>query len=527
MSLRSWLARLRPRAAGSLSVSDPSLFVLHPWLREAGTAITIDTAVQVSAVYGCCRLIVDSLAPAPVEIVEVQDGGKRVSRPDDPTRSLLDWGADVNLVPDALPAQAVEEALFWSALLDGNGYAEIQRDRSNKPYALWPLEPGRVTPKRDERGDFYYEVLQPSGGTERVPPSRIFHLRGPSLYGWAGDSIVYRAAKAIGISQASQIFSAAYFANGTVVSVILGSDKMITAQQAKDAKAQWLELFGGGPAKAHQPAVLGQGLKAQVLNQGAKDSQLIESRRFQVQEIARYFGVPTTLLADNEAWTNLSELYLGFYRNALLPWAERFDAEATRKLFPSRKPWREVQHNLTRIVMGSFKDQVAALHEAVNAGIWTRNEARRQQGMNDVGADGDVLVVESTVKPLEEALRPPAPAPAPQAPAGEMDGPEDMPAAANGPKPARAAVALYQYARRLQARRADLERNAPEKVEENIAREREKLLPGLLAACRRALDGIAPAEDFDARALGVADAVLAGEPADLAAERLFGTETRT
>lgn len=495
-------------------------------MMSAGVPVTQDTLLEASAVYGCCRMIVDSLAPAPINVMQIKADGVRDSLPDDPTGYVLNWGAPVTLAGDALPAQAVEEALFWSALTgDGNGYAEIQRDGAGRVVALWPIEPGRVTPKRDGAA-FFYEVSQPTGGTVRVSPLNMFHLRGPSVYGWAGDSTVYRASKAIGLALAGQTFASAMLANGAVPSGILTSDKIVTADQAKRAKEQWNETNGGGPGRAHQIAVVGQGIKYQSVSSNAQEAQLLESRRFQVTEIARFFGVPTTLLAENEAWTNLSELYLGFYRNALKPWAERFDAEATRKLFPNKAPWREVQHDLTALTLGSFKDQVAAVDQAVAGGLWTRNEGRAVFGKNSIPG-GDVMVVSSSVKPLADALKPPPPppvfgSPAPEEPdadddEGEEEPPAKMPMRPPASNVARVAIALDRFERAMVARRKAIEKDAPDKAEANLAAHRARLVPGVVAECAPLLTN---ATDSLMRVEAAADAVLAGEPAHLAAERL-------
>ncbi|MEY2668038.1 MAG: hypothetical protein RJA59_676, partial [Pseudomonadota bacterium] len=236
----------RPRSAGSLVPSDPSAFVTHPALIEAGVAVTPDTAIQVAAVYGCCRMIVDSLAPAPIIVDEVSAKGQRTERLDDPAAWTLNWGAPIDRAPDAPPSQAIEESLYWSALLMGDGYAEIQRDAAGRFFALWPIEPHRVTPRRNERGEYYYEVRQPTGGVVAVPPARLFHLRGPSLFGWVGDSTVFRAAKAIGIAQASQVFAATYFSSGTIVSGVLKHPKPIQPKAKASLAEEWRSKWGSG-----------------------------------------------------------------------------------------------------------------------------------------------------------------------------------------------------------------------------------------------------------------------------------------
>ncbi len=517
MTIRDRLARwFRPRAAGIIAPPPPEWFMLHPWLREAGVAITPETAIQVSAVYGCCRLIVDSLAPAPIRVYGVEPGGRREIRHDDDAAYTLNWGAPAKLAPDALTGQAIEEAVYWNALTDdGNGYAEIQLDGAGRFFALWPIESSRVTPRHDEDSRLYYEIQQPRGGVARLDPSRMFHVRGPSLRGWLGNSIVANAAKAIGIAQAAQIFAGAYLANGTVLSGYFKSAKLVSDDQKKRYGEKWRENFGGA-AKAGGNPFLDQGTEYVPLNHDAQKSQLVETRRFQVAEIARFFGVPLTLLAENEAWTNLSELYLGFRQATLLPWASRFDSEATRKLFPQRQPWREVEHDLTSLVVGTeaFKRTAESLNILVRGGIKSRNEARAILGDNTVGAEGDQLVVEGNVKTLDDVLEPPAP-PVPAAPQepGMEPGMEPMepeePMRNGRSNVARAAVALDRFARRIGS-------------ESLSGHERRRLMAWTVEECRKAAGDTGP--DFDMRVVAIADDVLAGEPVHLAAERLLAQE---
>lgn len=483
---------------------------MHPWLREAGVAVTPYTAVEVAAVYGSCRLIVDCLAPAEIKSTERKTGGIREDRDDDPVAWTLNYGAPVALAPDAPTAQAIEEALYWSALLlgDGNGYAEIQRDMAGRFFALWPINPTWVEPRYDENGVFHYAIRSPRG-TARLEAINMFHLRGPSLHGFGGDATVLRAAKAIGIAHAAQVFSAAYFANGTVISGLLTSDKNVTPKQAKEAKEEWKELHGSGPGSAHGISVLGQGLKYEAINHNAQESQLIEARRFQVQEIARFYGVPTTLLADNEAWTNLSELYRGFYTHTLRGWAERFDAEATRKLYPQRQPWREIHHDLTHLTLGSFKDQVAALFQATgNKPLWTQNEARAVFGKNSV--------------PGGDEIDPPAP---PALPAkSQPEEPEKDPQREERPTlnvGREAVVAMYadafrRHEKRTANRRKDVKRELTEADRENL---RERLVEDSASASAFAKRvGLCDADPVNLAAY--ADAIEQGEPPEKAAERL-------
>lgn len=486
---------VRARAAGSLSVAPPEWFITHPWLREAGVMVTSETASQVAAVYGCCRLITDCLVGADLISTERQSNGNREVLHDDEVVWTLNNGANPRLAPDAPPASAIRSAMLWSTLLlgDGNGYAEIQRDGAGKFYALWPIDPARVTPKRDETG-YYYEVRQYSGGVARVHPMDMFHMLGPSLTGWVGDSIVYRGAKVIGMAHAGNVFSAAYYANGTAVSGLLSSDKNVTKEQADRAKAEWLARFGG-PDKAGGIAVTGQGLKYQPINHNAQESALVEHKKFLVAEIARFYGVPTALLGENEAWTALSELYRAFY-TTLKVWAKRFDEEASRKLYPWRAPWRQVSHDLTYLTLGKFSEQIEALTKATGKPVLTLNEARAMLNKNSVPG-GDKL---------EEPKPEPKPTAAPEDPeeANEEADPEDAP----GQRQMAMAV-LDRHARRVKARSSDLARkgNTPEQIAGHVAQLRNE--------ARLEMRGVMPGTDSNAVAAAL-EAVENGVPSDKA-----------
>ncbi len=523
MTVRSWLAsRFAPRAAGLVPASQPQWLIRHPTLQEAGVPITAETSVQVSAVYGCCRLIVDCLASAPIHVTEVKAKGVRETLHDDPVAYTLNYGAPIAQAPDAPTSQAIEESLLWGALIHGNGYAEIQRDLAGKVFALWPIEPDRVQSWRDETG-FYYRIYHAStfapvnGSFDRLEAADMFHVRGPSLYGWVGDSAVYRAAKAIGIAQAAQVYAAAYFANGTVLSGVLTSDKNITQPQADAAKAEWTERHGGGPGKQHGITVMGQGLKFEQINHNAQESQLVEARRFQVAEIARFFGVPTTLLADNEAWTNLSELYLGFYRSALRPWAERFDAEATRKLFPHRHPWREVAHDLTHLTLGSFKDQVAALAQATGSKpILTQNEARAIVGKNSEPGGDSLEPVKAAAPPTPD--RPAPDEEKPEPPPVRKPTPGKPPVSARDAVVAMFADAFGRHVRRVANRRADIKRELTDAERASFRARLVEDCASALALAKRGASGDAGTVSLET----FADALDAGEPPEKAAERFVG-----
>ena len=396
-------------ARGKVPPADPSMFMRWPWMLTAGVNVTPETSLEIAAVYACCRVIVDSLASQPAEVYTRDSEGRKTEVVDSDIGYLL----NVRPNPECTPI-AVREGLYWSALTWGNGYGEIVRNGANKPTELWPLLPHTVVPRRTSAGRLFYEVTGADGQVKPLEPADVFHLRGPSLQGWIGDSQTTRAGKGIGIAMAAQAFAGSYFENGTILSGYLTTDQPLTKEQIESVGSEFHNKFGGA-AKAGQVAIFQRGTKYQEAGANASEAQLLETRKFQVAEIARFYGVPLSLLMDPEGsqgyGTNVEQLYLTFSKTALGPWASRFDQEATYKFFPERKPWRCVETDLTRLTQGDFKTVIEALKLAVNSGLLTRNEARERLGWNTTGSDGDVFLVESTAKRLEDVLDPPDPQP--------------------------------------------------------------------------------------------------------------------
>lgn len=522
-----WRQRLtgyfRSRNAGTIGVADPSWNLRqYLWAFEAGMTINIDEALRVSPVFCAMDTIVRSIAACPWNVYEVK-GRSRDLRSDDSLAYVLNTRAN-----PWTTAIAFREGLLWSALGWGNGYAEIQRDASRRVKYLWNLDPERVTPKlRPDTGEFAYEIRQPTGGTVWADASDIYHLRGGSLTGYVGDNTLGRAARSIATAAAAQQFAAAYFANGTVLSGYFTSQKTLAPNDKKALVADWQEKHSGGPGAKHKSPIFPVGLEWHPLSSEPEKAQLLETRQFSVADVARWFGVPLHLLMDPKGsqgyGTNIEQSGIQFVNGCLHPWAERHEQEADWKLLPDRPATRETKIDLSRHQKGDFKTRAEGYAVLKKAGVYSQNMVLEAEGMNTVGPRGDVFFVESSMIPVERAIDPPEPTPA-QAPAPSEPGDEGeaMPVAPPKKRPgmssvARVAIALDRFERKLAARRADMERNAPEKAEANAADLRRQMTAALEDECRAALGNDA---EIGMRVARAADAVLAGEPAHLAAERM-------
>jgi HK97 family phage portal protein len=532
--IASWF---KPKNAGVITLAPP--YYGQQWLStfEAGIYVNPTVAFNVSALYACLRIISDPLASAPWREYE-RDGSNRTLI-DDTLNSNVTWL--LNTRPNVeTTAIAMREALVWSALTYGDGYLEIQRDLAGRVVALWNLDPERVQPIRNDQGVWMYRISQYNGGQIDVPASSIYHLRGPSFTGYVGDSILNRAAKVIAIAAASQQFSASYFANGGVLSGVLETDKKLTDKKVVDRlQGQWAERYAG-PKNSGKPLILEEGMHWKDVTNDPDKAQLLETRQFEVIELARFFNIPLFMLNDpqgSEGYGTAHETQrLTFTQQTLAPWAKRHEDEADYKFYPLRVK-RVTKIDLSKLTQGDFKNRAEGYSILKKAGILNANEIRAMEDWNSIpGEEGKVYVCETSVQSVDKLIHPPAPPAFPpqqqgppalralpgEAPASPPDDPQALVRAA---VVSVYAAAFGRYAKKLQNRQAHLEQtHGSDKVRELMFVAAENARPGLLADCGPAATlvarlGLPPAPEADL--VATADCVRQGEPPELAADRLL------
>lgn len=399
-----WTSRIaslfgRPSAAGEVSLADPSRLVRYLPMPDfiEGLYITPDTALQLSVVWACVDAINKAIASCPWNIL-TRDGRRLTLLPDDPLGYLL------NVRPNPeMTAIAFREALGYGALTWGNGYAEIVRATSGRIAELWPLLPDRVTMRRHpETDEIYYEVMEMDGGRKQLPPSRIFHVRGPSLTGFLGEGIVSWAARSIGLGLAAERYGSAYYGNNATVGAVLEYPKTLTQEAYDRLKADWEEKRQG-VGKAHKPLILEGGMKFTPIGNEPEKAQLVESRKFQVEEICRWFGVPPHKVQhlERSTFNNIEHLGIEFVRDSLTPWALRFQQEADFKLFPARAPWRQSKIDMAWLTQGDARSRWEAYQIGRRIGALSANDILEMEGMNGIGPEGDIRIVESNMQSLD------------------------------------------------------------------------------------------------------------------------------
>ena len=413
----------RPRSVGYARTYLPQ--------SQGGVTVTPDTALTLSAVWACVSVIARTMATMPWRVYEKSPAGRREL--DNPLAWLLN-----NAPNKEMTAVAFRETLMMHVLTWGNAYAEISWDNAGRPTALWPLEPDRVTPTRDAPGSPLYYLVTGESRSYRLEPEDVLHIHGMGWDGLTGYSPVQMAARSIGIGIAQDTFGQAFYANGTVFGSVVEMPGNMNAEQIKTAEAYFNDKQRG-PGNAFRVKVAPAGTKINGISMPLTDAQFLESRRFSVTEICRWYGVPPHKVADLERSTNNNIEHQGieFVSDAIVPWAVRLEQEVNSKLIGARVQGRTyTKLDVDELMRGDAKSRADYYRAMTQMGAMSINEVREREDLNSIGSDGDVYLVQLNQTTLEQLVADPpkagaaAPAAAPKEPAepGEPGEPAKEPA---------------------------------------------------------------------------------------------------
>jgi HK97 family phage portal protein len=295
----------------------------------------------------------------------------------------------------------VSSALSW-----GNAYAEIERNLAGKPAALWPIHPSRVTVLRDEESkELFYRVSQSLGSQVDLPAESVFHIRNIGSDGLVGLSVIGLAARTIGMGIAAEEFGANLYQNQAIPSGVLEHPQQLSAEAQQRLRDQFGERYGGA-RHAGKPLVLEEGLKFHPLSFKPEDLQFLESRRFTVEEIARWFGIPPHKLADMEhaTFSNIEHLSIEVVNDAILPWCQSLEQEADYKLLNSIRGDYYTKIDIRGLLRGDSKSRAEFYSKMFPLGAFSINEIRFLEDMGPI-ENGDTHFVPLNFTTLDNAIR--------------------------------------------------------------------------------------------------------------------------
>jgi HK97 family phage portal protein len=359
----------------------------------SGAVVTPDTAMKVSAVFACVRILAESVAQLPLDIYRRTAIGKELA-PSHPLYELLHDQPN-----DYQTSFEYREMLMGHLALRGNGYSRIMPGARGAVDRLVPLHPDRVQVEVNNGQGFMPVTastsisLQPggriryvhwpsSGQREVLVDEEVFHVRGLSSNGIVGMSVLEYARNSMGLALAMERHGSMLFAQGTRPSGVLSTDKALTKDGYERVRSSWAQLTGG-TGNAHKTAILEQGLRWQQIGLTNDDAQFVDARKMQVTDIARWFRVPPHMIGDLERATfaNIEQQSIEFVVYCLLPWLVRWEQAIRRDLIVAVGAYF-AKFDVKALLRGDSKAQAEALQVLINAGVITRNEARTSLDMN-------------------------------------------------------------------------------------------------------------------------------------------------
>lgn len=386
-------------ARSLLSASQRAVYASDVWNRwaaggdlpssstAAGVTVTREAALRTSAVFACVRLLSEDVATLPVQTFR-RDGARRRPVPRPP------WMSRPN--PEFTWVEVMQQAMA-GLLTDGNGPIEIVRDRFAEPVELWPRDPQTVHMERDGSGNPLWRVVPHSGQSYTLPWENLLYLRGFTLPGQSkGLSPIGFARETIGEGAAAQQFGAKFFGQGAYAGGVIEFPGEATQEQVDEFIANW-KRHHQGTQNAHKPGVLTGGASWRQVSIPPQDAQFIESRKFSVNEIARFYRVPPHKIGDLEraTFSNIEQQAIEYVVDSLRPWLVRLEATLTALLPPGVFP----KWNVEGLLRGDTLARYQAYTQARTAGWMSVNEIRALEDLNPV-ANGDSYIQPLNYGPL-------------------------------------------------------------------------------------------------------------------------------
>ncbi len=425
----------------------------------SGVFISPEAALQCSAVLACVRVISESVAALPFSLFRRRaDGGKEIAA-GMPLHTLL-----AEQPNGWMTSFEFRELMQSWLLLWGNAYALIVPGKLGAVTELWPLHPSRMKCERLKNGRLRYLYTEPGQAEPKnYSQDQIFHLRWLTQDGVTGYVPTTLSREAIGLARATELHSSAFFGNGARPGMVLESDQPLKPETAQRLRQSWEDMHRG-PDRASKTAVLPHGIKVRELTLNNASAMLIETRRYQVEEIARAFRVPVYMIGDltKSSYSSVEQQGLDFVTFSLVPHLRRWESACRRDLIIDDENYF-AEFDVRGLMRGDNAGRASYYRELWSLGVLSINEIRASEGMNPID-EGDKRFVQVNMALLENfVVEPPAPpaeepaAPPAEPPAAEPPPAEEVPAApAEEPAARSAAEVLFkQTLRKLAAIEAD------------------------------------------------------------------------
>lgn len=374
---------------------------------SAGKNVNERSAMQMTAVYSCVRILAEAVAGLPLHLYRYKEDGGKERAIDNNLYHLLHDEPNKEM-----SSFIFRETLMTHLLLWGNAYAQIIRNGKGEVVALYPLMPNKMQVDRDENGELYYiytrssdEAKTMDGVTVYLTPRDVLHIPGLGFDGLVGYSPIAMAKNAIGLAIATEEYGAKFFANGAAPSGVL--EHPGTIKDPSRLRENWNSTFGGS-ANSGKVAVLEEGMKYTPISISPEQAQFLETRKFQIDEIARIFRVPPHMVGDLEksSFSNIEQQSLEFVKYTLDPWVIRWEQSLSRALLnEDEKRKYFFKFNLEGLLRGDYESRMSGYAVARQNGWMSANDIRELENMDKIPAEdgGDLYLINGNMLPLNKA----------------------------------------------------------------------------------------------------------------------------
>lgn len=374
----------------------------------SGKPVNERTAMQTTAVYACVRILAEAVASLPLHVYEYQDDGGKKLVHDHPLYYLLHDEPNPEMTSFVFRETLMSHLLIW-----GNAYAQIIRDGAGRVLELYPLLPDKMDVQRDDRGNIYYVYSRNSDenpmfkeyGDIRLKAEDVLHIPGLGFDGLIGYSPIAMAKNAVGMTLACEEYGASFFANGANPGGVLEHPGVL--KDPSKVRESWNSVYRG-VNNAHKIAVLEEGMKYQQIGIPPEEAQFLETRKFQINEIARLYRIPPHMVGDldKSSFSNIEQQSLEFVKYTLDPWVIRWEQSLQRSLLlPGEKGKYFIKLNVDGLLRGDYQSRMNGYAVGRQNGWFSANDIREMENMNPIPDEqgGNLYLINGAMTKLEDA----------------------------------------------------------------------------------------------------------------------------
>ena len=374
----------------------------------SGKPVNERTAMQTTAVYACVRILAEAVASLPLHVYEYQDDrGKKLVH-DHPLYYLLHDEPNPEMTSFVFRETLMSHLLIW-----GNAYAQIIRDGAGRVLGLYPLLPDKMDVQRDDKGNIYYVYSRNSDenpmfkeyGNIKLKAEDVLHIPGLGFDGLIGYSPIAMAKNAVGMTLACEEYGASFFANGANPGGVLEHPGVL--KDPSKVRESWNSVYRG-VSNAHKIAVLEEGMKYQQIGIPPEEAQFLETRKFQINEIARLYRIPPHMVGDldKSSFSNIEQQSLEFVKYTLDPWVIRWEQSLQRSLLlPGEKGKYFIKLNVDGLLRGDYQSRMNGYAVGRQNGWFSANDIREMENMNPIPDEegGNLYLINGAMTKLADA----------------------------------------------------------------------------------------------------------------------------